>query len=146
MKSTRFVLMGAATLVLVAGALRAAEHTLRPGEYEMTTEMKMEGMNHQMPPTTMRHCFTAEDVKDSRRIAQGGQPKNSDCEIKDMKMSGSHATWSMTCKSGAKGSAEMDYRGDGYDMKMDMEMPGGEHGAMKMKMHTTAKRVGDCGK
>lgn len=136
----------AAALLAAATLLRAEERTLHPGEYEMTTHMQMEGMNRDIPPSTFRHCFTADDVKDGRRIAQGNGQKNSDCEIRDMKMSGGHGSWTMTCKSGAKGNAEMTYTGEGYDMTMNMEMPGGPHGPMKMKMHTTAKRLGDCGK
>ena len=102
MKPKGIFLLGAAAAILAAGVLCAEERTMKPGEYEMTTEMKMEGMNHEMPPTTFRHCYTPEDVKDSRRIAQGTQQRSSDCEIKDMKTVGSHASWSMTCKSGAK--------------------------------------------
>jgi Protein of unknown function (DUF3617) len=146
MRSIGILLLGSAAFMLALSALRADEHTMRPGEYEMTTQMQMEGMNREIPPTTFRHCFSADDVKDWRRIAQENQRKSSDCEIKDMKTSGNHVSWSMTCKSGAKGTAEVEHRADGYDMTMNMETPGGSRGPMKMKMRTTAKRVGDCGK
>ena len=138
--------LSGAALILAASALCAEERTLRPGEYEMTTQMQMEGMNREIPPRTFRHCFSADDVKDWRRIAQENQQKNNDCQIQDMKTSGHHTSWSMTCKSGAKGAAEVEHSAESYDMKMNMEMPGGPNGPMKMKMHTTAKRVGDCSK
>jgi len=144
MRFEGILITAAATCLLAAGPLRAEDHTMRPGEYEMTTRMQMEGMNRDIPPSTFRHCFTAEDVKDAKRIAQGNQQKNSGCEISNVKTEGSRSSWEMTCKSGAKGSAEMTYSAEGYDMTMNMETPGGAHGPMKMKMHTTAKRVGDC--
>lgn len=146
MRSTGALLTAAAACVFAGSMLRAEERTIRPGEYEMTTHMQMEGMNREIPPSTFRHCYTPDDVKDWKRMARENQQKNSDCEIRDMKMSGGHGSWSMTCKSGAKGSAEVTYGGDGYEMTMNMETPGGPHGPMKMKMHTTAKRVGDCSK
>lgn len=146
MRCNGILLTAAATCFLAAGPLRADDHVMRPGEYEMTTQMQMEGMNREIPPTTFRHCYSAEDVRDAKRIAQGNQQKNSDCQIANMKTEGSRSSWEMTCKSGAKGTAEMKYGADGYEMTMNMETPGGAHGPMKMKMHTNAKRLGDCSK
>jgi hypothetical protein len=40
----------------------------------------------------------------------------------------------------------MTFGGDGYEMTMNLETPGGPNGPMKMKMHTTARRTGDCSK
>lgn len=141
------VLLSGAVILFVAGSIASGEErTMRPGEYEMTTRMQMEGMSRDIPPTTFRHCFSKDDVKDWKKIAQENQRKNNDCEIHDMKMSGNHGSWTMTCKSGMKGSAEMTYSADGYDMTMNMESSGGPQGPMKMKVHTTAKRLGDCAK
>ena len=139
------------TLALSAAALLslpalADEHRMRPGQYEMTTEMKMEGMDHQAPSRTSSHCFTEDDVKDYRKMAQDGQGRNRDCDISDMKANGDHVSYAMSCKSGAKGTAEMTFRPDGYEMTMNLETPGGPHGPMKIKMHTTARRTGDCSK
>ena len=135
-----------AFLLAIPAASPGEQHTLKPGQYAMTTEMKMEGIDQAIPPTTTNHCFTEADVKDQKKLAEGGQGRNKDCETSDMKTTASGMTWAMTCKSGAKGTAEIVYRADGYDMKMNMETPGGPHGNMKMKIHTTAKRTGDCPK
>ena len=143
MQARKMSVMIAAAAVLGAGVLCADEMTMRPGEYEMTTQVHMDGMNQEIPPTTIRHCLTANDVKDWKKIAEQNQRKGSDCEIHDMKMSGDHGSWSMTCKSGMKGTVEMSHSADGYEMTMNMENPGGPH-PMKMKMHTIAKRTGDC--
>lgn len=145
MRRTAILSLSATALLISVPALRA-EHQMRPGEYEMTTEMKMEGIDRQIPQTTLRQCFTEQDVKDNKKIAEQGQGRNHDCETSDMKKTGNGASWSMTCKSGAKGKAEVTYAGDGYEMTMNMEMPGGPNEAMKMKMHTKARRIGDCAK
>ena len=139
------------TLALSAAALLslpalADEHRMRPGQYELTTEMKMEGMEHQAPSRTFSHCFTEDDVKDYRKMAQDGQGRNRDCDISDVKTEGNRMHYALQCKSGAKGTAEMVFQADGYDMTMEIETPGGGRGPMKMKMHTTAKRTGDCSK
>jgi hypothetical protein len=133
-----------AFLLAIPAASRAEQHTLKPGQYAMTTEMKMEGVDRAIPPTTVDHCFTEADVNDQKKLAEGGQGRNKDCETSDMKTTASGMSWAMTCKSGAKGTGEIVYRADGYEMNMNMETPGGPHGNMKMKIHTTAKRTGDC--
>jgi hypothetical protein len=138
------LVFGAAALASVPAL--AAEHPLRPGQYEIRTEMKMEGMDRAMPPTTITHCYTEQDVKDYKKLAQEGQGRNRDCQLSDMKESGNHMSWTMTCKSGTKGSGEMTLGADGYETTMDIEAQGGPHGPMKMKIHATAKRTGDCSK
>jgi hypothetical protein len=144
MRSPRIAAIALAALVSLP--VFAAERKLRPGQYELKTEMKMEGVDRQIPPTTITHCYTEQDVKDYKKMAQEGQGRSHECEISDMKETGGHVSYSMNCKSGAKGTAEMAFEAEGYDMTMNLETPGGPHGAMKMKMHTTARRTGDCAK
>jgi hypothetical protein len=143
MRSRNTALVLAALVSLPAFA---AEHKIRPGQYELKTEMKMEGIDRSIPPTTITHCYTEQDVKDYKTMAQEGQGRNRECEISDLKESAGHVSYAMNCKSGAKGRAEMTFGGDGYEMTMNLETPGGPNGPMKMKMHTTARRTGDCSK
>ena len=124
----------------------AADHSIRPGQYEIRSEVKMEGIDRAIPPTSFTHCYSPDDVKDYRKMAQEGQGRNRDCDVSDMKQTGNRMSYSMTCKSGAKGNAEMTFAADGYEMNLNLETPGGPHGPMKMKIHTTAKRTGDCSK
>ncbi len=145
MRIRGMLLMIAVASTLGIGALRADEVTMRPGEYEMTTEMQMSEGRQQIAPSTFRHCFSADDVKDWNRIVRENPHKSSNCQIQDMKMTGSHASWTMTCSSGAKGSAQAERSTEGYDMTMTMEMPG-QGGRTKLKVHTVAKRLGDCAK
>jgi hypothetical protein len=145
MRSTGMLFTSALACLLAASLLRAEEVTMRPGEYEMTTEMQMAGGRQPMPPTTFRHCFSADDVKDWNRVIRENPHKSSNCQIQDMKTTGSHASWTMTCSSGAKATAQAERSTDGYDITMNMEMPG-QSGRNKVKVHTVAKRLGDCAK
>ena len=142
-RNTALVLAAAALVSLPAFA---ADHSMRPGQYEIRSEVKMEGMDRVMPPTSFTHCYTPDDVKDYKKMAQEGQGRNRDCDVKDVQQSGNHMSYAMTCKSGAKGNAEMTFLPDGYDLNLNLESPGGPHGPMKMKIHTTARRTGDCSK
>ena len=146
MRFARKTALALSAATLLALPALAEERKLRPGRYELTTEMKMEGIDRQIPANTSSRCFTEDDVKDYKKMAQDGQGRNRDCETTDMKAEGNHVSYAMTCKSGAKGNGEMTFRPDGYDMTLDLETPGGPHGPMKMKIHTTAKRTGDCSK
>ncbi|MGH9441166.1 MAG: DUF3617 domain-containing protein [Thermoanaerobaculia bacterium] len=135
------VSVGAVLLLTAAGAAGA----LRPGEYEMTTQASIVGMDHPMAPKTSRHCITAEDVKDSQRMATRG---NEGCQVVDVKTTANRLSWTATCPQyKSKGTGEIVYDGtDGYEMTMKMDAEGGPHGAMKMVFHTKAKRVGECAK
>jgi len=146
MRSPRSTALAVAAAAVLSFPALAAEPTLRPGQYEMKTEMTMEGLDRQIPPTTMTHCYSDQDVKDYKKLAQEGQGRNRDCEMTDMKSAANHVSWSMTCKSGTKGTGEMTYEAGGYEMTVHLEAAGGPHGPMKMKIHTTAKRLGDCPK
>ena len=137
--------IGPSVLLLAIPALSpAAERSIRPGQYELTTEMKLEGIDRDLPASTTKHCYTADDVKDLKKMAQDPQGRNRDCEVSDMKENGKHVSWSTTCKSGAKGTGEITYGVDAWELTMNMENPGGPHGSMKMKIHTMSKRIGDC--
>ncbi|HET9793749.1 MAG TPA: DUF3617 family protein [Thermoanaerobaculia bacterium] len=144
MRSPRITAVALAALVSLPAF--AADRAIRPGQYELKTEMKMEGIDRQIPPTTITHCYTDQDVKDYKKMAEEGQGRNRDCQISDLKEGGGHVSYAMNCKSGAKGTAEMSFSADGYEMTMNLETPGGPHGPMKMKMHTSARRTGDCSK
>jgi len=137
------VLVATALLLSAPAASRAEKAAMRPGQYEMKTEVKMEGVAQAMPPTTSTRCYTEAELKDNKRMTEGG---NRDCTTADVKTTATGMSWTMSCKNGTKGSATMTYRADGFDMVMDMQMPGGPGGTMKMKSHTTAHRTGDCAK
>jgi hypothetical protein len=146
MRFLKMSVLGSFLVAALSGVSWAEEHAFRPGQYELKTQVKLEGIDRDIPATTITHCYTADDVKDFRKMAQDPQGHNRDCTTADIKESGRHVSWSTSCKGGAKGTGEMMFTADGYEMTMNMETEGGDHGPMKMKIHTEAKRVGDCSK
>lgn len=135
-------------LALFATAVALAQSGMRPGEWEVTTQMQMPNMpaGFQMPAMKMNQCITPEQAKDPAntvpRQSGRGRGNKDDCKMSDYKTTGNTITWSMACTSPDKltGTGEMTFAGDdSYTSTMKMVMAQGE---MTMKM--TGKRIGDC--
>jgi hypothetical protein len=126
--------------ILFALALAAtsfADDTMRDGYWELITTMEMPGMPMQMPPTTIKHCYTKEDVKDQKKTIS----TDKNCTVTDLKQSGNKVTWKMKCtgKNAGDFSGETVYKGDAYDSTMKMESQG-----QTINMKVKAKRLGAC--
>jgi hypothetical protein len=132
-------------LLVVLGVLSvpatpwAAGSPMKDGLWEISTSMEMPGMPYKIPPTTVTHCYTKEDLKDDQKMV----PKQKgDCKMTDLKYSGSKMTWKMICngKNPAKGSGEMVFKGPtAYEGTMKMETEG-----MAMTTKYKARRIGNC--
>lgn len=114
-----------------------AADTMREGYWELITTMEMPGMPMKMPATTVKHCYTKEDVKDQKKTIT----TDKNCTVTDLKQSGNKVTWKMKCTGEHAGtfSGETVYRGDAYDSTMKMQTQG-----QTMNMKINAKRVGNC--
>lgn len=120
---------------------------MRPGEWEMTTEMldmNIPGMPagamlKQMKNTTnFKTCM--KDDKPDANFFQG--TRNSNCTYKDFSMAGGHVKGTATCdNAGQTMTMTMDgrYGAESYDMTMALKSE-----QMSMKMHTAGRRIGDC--
>jgi hypothetical protein len=133
------VVLAVALSLLMSVPVIAAEG-IRPGMWEITSTMDMPGMPMKMPPTTVKHCYTNEDVKDQKKMVN----RDKDCTITDFKSSGSKVTWKMKCTGQHPGtfSGETTFAADSYDSSMKMESAGGKGSSMNMKVK--GKRVGNC--
>jgi len=122
---------------LALAATSVAADTMRDGYWELITTMEMPGMPMQIPPTTIKHCYTKEDVKDQKKTIS----TDKNCTVTDLKQSGNKVTWKMKCtgKNAGVFSGETVYKGDAYDSTMKMESQG-----QTMNMKVKAKRLGDC--
>jgi hypothetical protein len=116
-----------------------AADNMREGQWEMISTMEMPGMPMQMPATTIKHCFTKEDVKDPKKTIN----TDKNCKVTELKQSGNKVTWKMKCTGEHSGdfSGETVFKKDAYDSTMKMQSEG-----MAMNMKIKAKRVGDCPK
>ncbi len=122
--------------LVIPVACNAAE-TMRDGYWELTTTMEMPGMPMKMPPTTIKHCYTKEDVKDQKKAIS----TNKDCTVVDFKESGNKITWKMKCtgQSAGESSGVTVFNGNSYESTMKMQTQG-----QSMDMTVKAKRLGTC--
>ena len=113
---------------------------IREGMWEITSKMEMPGMPVEMPPTTVKHCYTKEDVKDQKKVIS----TDKNCTVTDLKSSGNKVSWKMECtgKNAGTFSGETVFSGDSYDSVMKMKSEGGKGRSMNMKVK--GKRVGNC--
>ena len=136
-----------------AGPFDQMKGKVKEGQYESTMEMDMSGIPG-MPKGmgaqkhTFSQCVTAQDIEKgdvTRGRGQDGKPNN--CEIKNFKMSGNTASYTMVCKGGPDmtGDVKMTFVPNGYDMDMKMAM---NHGGQVMNMNQKmqSRRTGDCKK
>ena len=135
-------------LAMLATVAVIAQSGMRPGQWEITTQMQMPNMpaGIQMPAMKMTQCITPDQAKDPantvpRQTGRGGS--KDDCKMSDYKTTGSTTSWSIACTSPDKvtGTGEMTFGDDSYTSTMKMVMAQGE---VTMKM--SGKRVGDCTK
>lgn len=127
---------------LACGSVAAAPPNMQPGLWEITTKMEMPGMPMQMPPQTVKHCYKAEQLKDSKDAL----PTDKNCKLDEMKQSGNTVQWKMSCKTEngpMNGAGEITYAGQNYagTMRMSGNMNGQK---IDMKQSYSAKRLGDC--
>lgn len=116
---------------------------MQPGLWEVTTRMQMAGMP--MPPQTVRHCYTRQDVEKGDRTVPQADDKN--CKIKDYKLKGNTATWSIVCtgKNAMTGTGTMTTSATSFTGKSNYKMrDNGE--TMEMISNLSGKRIGDCKK
>ena len=144
MKSTYVSTFVLCVLALVA--LAAQDTPMRPGRWEVTSQMQMATM--QMPPTTNAACVTAEELK---KDPASGLPKGvagagkDACKVSDYKVVRSVATWKMQCTGdfSMTGTGEITFMGDTYAGTVNMNMTQGPmQGPMTMRL--AGKRTGDC--
>ena len=137
-------------LAMLATAAVLAQTGMRPGQWEISTQMQMPNMpaGFQMPVTKTTRCVTPEQAKDPAntipRDGGRGRGGKDDCKMTDHKMTGSTITYSMACTSPDRMTAtgEMTFTGDdSYTSTMKMNMAQGE-----MTMKLTGKRIGECTK
>ena len=130
----------AASIILIAAISISCVDSgpnMKEGLWEITTEMKMQGMD--MPPVKHTQCITKNDL-----VPQGSQQPGQECEIIDVKTSGNTVTWTMKCTGqggNVKGAGEITYSGDSFKGTMTISML---QANMEMTSHLSGKRIGNC--
>ncbi len=132
-----FLVVGMVTV----GSAFAAEVQMRPGLWEIISQVEMPGMPMQMPAMTHTQCLGKEDL-----VPQQEEPDQK-CRMIEKKVSGNTVSWVMQCSSSdgtmtARG--KVTYHGDGFEGELHMETGAPGQDAMQMVTHMSGKRVGDC--
>lgn len=137
-----------ALLALAAMPALAGQNPMRPGLWEITTQMDMPGMPYKMPPMTLKHCVTPEMLAKDHGLGEQKSPPGSHCERTKMSMSGNHAEWAVSCTGKTHMTGNGTVTWDSVD-----SYHGESHLTMDMNGHTTnvrqtmqGKRIGECSK
>jgi hypothetical protein len=138
-KITLFIAGAALMLPVIANA-----GPQKAGKWQITTEMKMAGMDMKMPAMTIEHCVTPEE-------AQNPQPpkgKNDSCRLEDYKLDGSTVTYKIKCdKPEMTGEGKITYSAESYEGSVHMTMKDPRSGEpMEMSQKMTGKLIGECAK
>jgi hypothetical protein len=138
----RLSALAATSSVLLFHAAGTAAQELKPGLWEVTTSMKMQGMA--MPGAKFKHCLTAKDIADGKQHSMSD--KDSKCAVSNMKGSASNYSFDLTCTSpdgkltgSAKGSASA----TSYATEMKMRMSP-DQGMGDMIQTMNGRLLGDC--
>ena len=134
MKLSYGILLSAALALIPALSLAAG---IKEGQWEITSVMDMPNMPMKMPPQTVKHCYTKEDVSDQRKVIN----RDKNCTVKDYKVSGSKVTWTVVCTGPNSGTmnGETVFSDTSYTSTMKMKSQG-----QNMTMKVKGKRIGNC--
>jgi len=126
-------------LAVPAFAADAPKNPMKPGKWEVTTQMDMPGMS--MPARTFTKCVTKEDAASLESAVPRGQ-RDTECKISDVKVDGRTVSWKMNCEARhMSGDGKVTYDSDHDEYKGEMNVKS-ERGDMTFKY--SGKRVGEC--
>ena len=132
----RLFISFAILLTTVSFSFAASGPNMKEGLWEITSTMKMQGMN--MPSHTHTQCITKNDF-----VPKSSQP-GQECTISDYKIEGNTVTWTLKCSTQGgemNGTGRITYMGDSFEGTMNMTMPGSGAG---VTTHMTGRRIGEC--
>lgn len=133
----RLLLMATAAFLFGQLPVAQAADMMKDGMWEITSQAEMPGMPVKIPPSTIKHCYSKDDVKDQKKVI--AREKN--CTVTDYKVVGNKVTWAMKCTGQNAGtfSGETVFGADSYSSTMKMKSQG-----QNMTMKVKGKRVGNC--
>ena len=147
------LLLAAACCTLALPALAAdnpwgaMKGKMKEGQWEYTMKMTMPGMpGGGMTMPGFKQCITAAQIE-SGGVGQKEGKMPEQCSVRNMKVSGNTATYTMECTKDPKmvSDVSMTFAGDSFTMKQNTTM---DQGGQKMQMvnDMTGKYVGPCPK
>ena len=125
-------------LCTVTATTLVAQGPMRPGRWEVTTQLQMPNSPLKLPDMKSVQCVTPEQLKDPGSALPNAAPG---CKVSDYKTTGTTVSWKMACAApqNMSGSGELTFAGDTYTGTIKANTPQGD-----MAMKLSGKRVGDC--
>jgi len=118
---------------------------MKEGNWEYKSQMEgVPGMPAGMGAMTFNHCLTAQDVERGGVGSKDGKMPDG-CTVKNMKMSGNTASYTMECTKDPKMTVDstITFAGDSFNMKQKMAMNQGGQ-MMNMTQSMTGRYTGPC--
>ncbi len=135
-------------LLMAHSAFAAAP--MKPGLWETTAVIEMPAVLKKVN-TTIRSCFTADDIKNPQRLIPVLHEVGMKCEIKEYKLVGDNASFKETCTDKTttmSGAGSMVMKADSYSYSANLEQkPLDAKSAdkvVKVKETLTGKHIGEC--
>jgi len=127
--------------LLVFSQIVFSQQEIKEGEWEITIKMQMEGMNFDMPPTTVKQCIK----KENPFPMETKKDKIPNCKVIKQDIKGNTVSYEMECnEDGTKilTKGTMTYKGNSFEGKATIKMTGKEETEMTQIM--TGKYLGPC--
>jgi hypothetical protein len=139
-----------ATAASAAGPFDQFKGKVKEGLYEYRIENDMSGVAG-LPPgmgkqtMTLQQCVTDKDIGSGGLGRKDTMPEG--CEVRDFKMSGNSATYTMDCKGdlAMRSDTRISFGGDGFTMAAKTAMTQGGQ-TMNVAQKIDAKFIGPCKK
>ena len=136
-------IVGGLFAIVALSLFMYAEPDMKEGMWEITGDMKMEGVPSAMPsvPVNYAQCLTKKDL-----IPQP-KDKNRDCKMISNKIVGNVVTWVMQCKDNKitmESTGTVTYKGESFNSTINNVTTDSGGQKMKSTIHMTGKRTGDC--
>lgn len=127
--------------LLLISQFAFSQEEIKEGEWEITIQMEMKGVDFQMPPTTVKQCIK----KEKPFPMEFGKEKMPDCKILKHEIKGNTVSYEMECKdNGTKTytKGNITYKGNSFEGKTTIKMTGKEE--MEMTQIMKGKYLGPC--
>ena len=132
-------------LGLASSLVAAALPNMQEGLWEITTKVEISGLPEGLPEHTIQHCVTKKDLEEGKGKMHQPDSRNSKCAVKDYKVEGNKASWSINCggDNPTTGSGSVTYSGTSFAGTTKMIM-GKKSEETEMTQTFSGKRIGAC--
>ncbi len=134
------LILGAIAFCFSAGIY--AQQGMQAGIWEMTSEMKMPGM--QMPVQKWSHCLSAKDMAEGKQHSM--DDGRSTCQMSDLRIVGTGYSYAFVCTSPdgkMSGKASGTSTNTSYKTNIVLKMAP-DPGVGEINQIVTGRRTGDC--